>query len=258
MNKTVTAYLAIDRKNAKDADVKIEKKANFFPYQYYFDDKGNQHLKDDKRIGILFVPNSKCTNSCLFCGPNVPILEKMVDHKLILSKAPSVRGILADVKKLYAKNKDTTELCIGAGIGEPLLYFNTLLKLISELKKEIPVPIRLNTNGQATAILPEYSTKKISDLLQKSGLNSIMISLNSINEKDYNKLCNPKFQNAFKSTISFIKACNKSKINTIVSFVDYPASLGYPILNKKKIDVFRIKIGLNKDQIVYRPYFQNK
>lgn len=255
MNTNKTAYLTIERKKLP---FKIETKVNFFPYHYYLDKKGVKHLKDNKRIAILLVPNNECTNRCLFCEPNIPILEKIIGNKLTLYKEPSINQIIKEVKIIYNKNKDTTEIVIGGGIGEPLLRFNKLLKLILKLKKEISIPIRINTNGQASAILSKYSNAEICKFLEKAGLDSIMISLNAVTKKDYNTLCKPKLQTAFKSTVNFIKACNKSNIKTYISFIDYPKSLGYPKLNKTKIKTFLTKLGLNKNQIIYRPIIMKK
>lgn len=250
MKESKTAYLPV---STKKIPIKSDMQVRFFPYQYTLDEKGSKNLRQEKRLGILFVPNKRCTNKCIFCEPNIPAMEKAINKKLSLSKEPSIKKIIKDTKELYSKNKDINEIVIGAGIGEPFIYFDKLLMLIRELKIEFPVKIRLNTNGQASQIIKKYSSQEACKELEKSGLDFIMISLNAINKEDYDSLCKPKLKKAFESTIEFIKICNKSKVKTFVSFLDYPELRGYPKLNREKIKKFIIKLGLKEDQIIYRP-----
>jgi len=252
MKKDKPVYLSLENKSLP---LKTNKKAKFFPYQYSLDKGGKKTFRSEKRMAILLVPNSQCTNRCIFCEPNIPLMEKLVNAKLSLSAKPNVKNILKEAKKLYLKNKDIKEIVIGAGIGEPLLYFKDLLSLILLLKKELGLPIRLNTNGQASVILKQNSTKEICKSLENVGLNIIMISLNAITEEEYNFLCKPKLKGSFKSVIKFIEECNKGNIKTLVSFLDYPKGICYPKLDKKKINKFITSLGLKESQIVYRPIF---
>jgi len=232
----------------------IGTKPKFIPYQYYSTKEGTQ-FRSEKRIVAIFVPYSECTNRCIFCSPNIPVMEELVKHKLTLNREFSVDEMMNDMKGVYERNRDSSEIVIGGGIGEPLLYFNKLPKLISRLKKEIPLPIRVNTNGQASVILPQYSTDDVCKILEGAGLDSIMISLNAVNEKNYNILSQPKLERAFKSTVEMIKVCNESKLETYVSFLDYSeARPNYPKLDKNEIKSFLQPLGLKEEQIVYRPF----
>ncbi len=208
----------------------------------------------NKRIGINFVPRGECTNRCLFCALNISAIKSIAGHEILLDKEYSVGEIVDAVSNIYLRNSDCSEIFISGTIGEPLLYFDKLIQFISKTKEEIPLPVRLNTNGQFTIINSKYSSQEACMMFEKVGLDSIVISLNAINEKDYNIVCNPKNSGAFESVVDFVKAFNQSRIETFVSFVDYPINYcNLPVLDKNKIKTFCEGLGLNESQIVYRP-----
>jgi TatD family-associated radical SAM protein len=213
---------------------------------------------DSTRIILNFVPRGECTNSCLFCAPNIPEMEKAINHSVLLEGEYTIEDYLLAVEQLLSKNKDISEIIITGTIGEPLLYFEKLLKLVSSLKKIFPIKVRLNTNGQARIIFPKLSSKEVSEALEKTGLDSIVISLNAINEKDYIFLCRPKKTGAFESVLDFVKSCNESGIQTFVSFVDYSniKHPTYPKIDKDKIKGFCKKLGLEEKHIIYRPMLE--
>ena len=210
-----------------------------------------------KRIAVNFIPYGSCTNNCIFCRPNIPAMEDLFNHKVILEKEIKNNEIISEVINLQKQNKDCTEIVITGSIGEPLLYLDKLIRLIQELKKLTTLSIRLNTNGQAEIIIPDKSLKEIATLLENSGLDSIAISLNAINKEDYKKLCQPKNDNSFESIIGFIKACNKTKIKTYISFVDYSKTHpNWPEINKSEIEKFLNNLGIKENQIIYRPLIE--
>lgn len=209
-----------------------------------------------KKIIINFVPYGKCTNSCVFCGPNINAMKKITATDVLLKNKYSVDEMIKATIYVYKNGKNYSEIVITGTIGEPLLFFKKLLKLIKELKKNLPLPVRLNTNGQASVILSKPE-KNICEKLKQVGLDAIAISLNAINNKDYNKLCKPKNKNAFGSVVRFIKAANNSGIKTYISFVDYTKEHPeYPKINKIKIKRFCKTAGLENSQIIFRPMIE--
>ena len=210
-----------------------------------------------KRISVNFVPRGECTNKCVFCAPNIPAMRKVVFGEVLLDKEYSLNQMVRAVVYAYKQNPDCSEITITGTIGEPLLYFDKLLKFIPAVKRKTSLTVRLNTNGQASLILPEYSPQEVCQLLEKAELDSVVISLNAINERDYNQLCRPRQQHAFESVLDFVRASNQSGIETYVSFVDYSKThADLPHLDKKLIKDFCRKLGLKGSQIIYRPMIE--
>jgi len=210
-----------------------------------------------KRIGVNFVPHGECTNRCVFCAPNIPAMEKVVDHEVLLKDDYTVDEMVEAALKAYEQNPDCSEIIITGTIGEPLLYFDRLLEFIPRIKSKTSLPVRLNTNGQATLILPEYSSQEVCQMLEKAGLDSVAVSLNATNEEDYNLLCKPKRPHAFDSVIDFVKASSKSKIETYASFIDYyQTHPDFPRLDKKQVREFCEMLGVPEDHIIYRPIIE--
>lgn len=210
-----------------------------------------------KRISVNFVPRGDCTNRCVFCAPNIPAMEKAVDHEVLLKEDYTVDEMVEATSKAYAQNSDCSEIVITGTIGEPLLYFDRLLEFIPRIKRKTSLPVRLNTNGQATLILPEYSSQEVCQMLEVAGLDSVVVSLNATNEKDYVRLCNPKQPGAFDSVLDFVKTSTKSKIGIYVSFVEYSKiHPDFPSLDRSKIKEFCEMLGIPEDRIVYRPIIE--
>lgn len=210
-----------------------------------------------KRISINFVPHGECTNRCVFCAPNIPAMEKVVDHEVLLNEDYTVDEMVEAASKSYEQNPDCSEIIITGTIGEPLLYFDRLLEFIPRIKCKTSLPVRLNTNGQANLILPEYSSQEVCQILEAAGLDSVVVSLNATNEKDYVRLCNPKQPGAFDSVLDFVKASTKSKIDTYVSFVEYSKTHpDFPSLDRNQIKEFCETLGIPEDRIVYRPIIE--
>lgn len=205
-------------------------------------------------VYVNLIANYSCINDCLFCSrprskedigkPN--IYEKKAESFLHLSKAPSIKEILKSIG-LIIKDSDK-EIAI-IGLGEPLIYLPKVIEIIKKIKKKYNIKIRIDTNG-----LVKCMYKNPTEKLEKSGLDKIRISLNAINEKEYNKLCRPKFDNAFQNLISFIKECVNSKINTYVSFVIGFEAEGVKKRTKKEFKQFALSLGVKSENIIFRNY----
>ncbi len=157
---------------------------------------------------------NRCTNNCIFC--NKELLQKVVSKNLILKKEPTAEEVINCIKKYKGKYNEV----VFCGIGEPLLRLNTLLKICEYLKKRNK-KIRVNTNGQAKLIHPG---RDVAYELKKSGVRSVRISLNALDNKEYIKRCRPNVHkknkyNIFKKIIEFAKECKKNKIRTTLTFV---------------------------------------
>ena len=170
-------------------------------------------------VYVNLVANYSCTNDCLFCSRprtkedigKANIYEKKAASFLFLPKSPSVEEIMGSIEKVI--KPDDEEVAI-IGLGEPLIYLEKVVDVIGQVKDNYSVKIRVDTNGLVNCMYDNVVQK-----LEEIGLDEIRISLNAINEEEYNALCNPKFEDVWEQLIGFIKECDKSKIDTQVSFV---------------------------------------
>lgn len=210
-----------------------------------------------KRIGVNFVPNGECTNQCVICAPNIPAMKKLIQGEVITKQEYSANEMTKEVSRIYKENPDCSEIIVTGTIGEPLLYLDKLIQFIPQIKQATSLPVRLNTNGQATVIHQKYSSQDICEKLESAGLDSIIVSLNTVNETDYNIICRPKQPNSFDSVTDFIRASSQSGIETFVSFVDYSKThKELPNIDKKEVEGFCKSLGLSKSQIIYRPMIE--
>jgi len=172
---------------------------------------------------VNLIAKYSCSNDCLFCSrprttkkfgkPN--IYEKKACANLYLPKSPSINKVMREIKKKIDLRKDKEIAFIG--LGEPMIYFPKVVKLISLIRDKYPsIETRIDTNGLVQCMFPDSNPAQE---LKKAGLDEIRISVNAINEAEYIKLCRPQFDNAFKCLTDFVKDCIKADIDTYASFV---------------------------------------
>ncbi len=203
---------------------------------------------------VNVISNYACVNDCAFCSrPRLKsdfgkenIYEKKAQKSLYLSKSPAEKKIISEIEKNL--RKDDEEIAF-IGLGEPLIYFDKIIKVIKEIKKTYKIKVRIDTNG-----LVRCKKKNAAKLLKASGLDEIRISLNAISEKDYTTLCRPKYKSAFNNLILFIKECKEQKIDTYVSFVTGFNSSKVSTLEKEKYFDFAQSLGLDEKHVVIREY----
>jgi len=150
---------------------------------------------------------------------------------------------------MHAKvDKKLVEEFVFCGIGEPLLYLDKVLGITKHIKKEYHKPVRINTNGQAYLI---YPNRNVADELEQSGVNSVSVSLNTLDSEAYKMLHKPRHMEAFDSVLKFVKDCNASKIYTMVSFLEFPKII------RQKVLEFAKSLGLKEEQVRFRPFIKN-
>lgn len=213
---------------------------------------------ESKRIVVNFVPYGRCTNRCIFCTPNIPAIKQAVNADVLLSRSYPLDDMVQAVSDAHQQNPDCKEVVITGTIGEPLLFLTKLLDFIPRIKQATSLPVRLNTNGQASRIFyPQYTALQVSKRLETAGLDSVVVSLNAVTEVDYNFLCRPRFHNAFMSVLEFVRIVQSTRIETYVSFVDYSKTHpDYPPLNKQVIRGFGRFMGIQSNHIIFRPLLE--
>ncbi|MBQ7125584.1 radical SAM protein [bacterium] len=167
-------------------------------------------ISNDKNPKTVYVNlTNKCTNDCVFC------LRQQKDDVCGAEMWHKDDYNLSDIIKQFQALGYLPQEVVFCGYGEPFLK-KDMLKAFSEyLRKNYPsIKIRVNTNGHANAIYEYNVVEEFKDLLDE-----VSISLNSDNELQYNKICQPKIDNAYNEVKKFIKACNDANINTVVSVV---------------------------------------
>lgn len=201
---------------------------------------------------VNMIGRYACQNNCRFCArprtkeeigkPN--IYEAKAASFLYLPKAPSVGRIIKSIQKDI--RKDDCEIAI-IGLGEPLLYLPKAVELIARIKSEYPhIKVRVDTNGLAKCLFEKPAEK-----LARAGLDEIRISLNAINEREYDELCRPGVKAAFPNLISFIKDCIREGIDTRVSFIVGFEKSGR---NDQELVDFAVSLGVKPEKVLLRQY----
>ena len=161
-----------------------------------------------------------CTNACVFCVRDQK--EDVQGAKLWLDcDSTKAQEVINQIELNKDKILNSQEI-VFCGYGEPLIRLNEVIEISKYLKENYPnLKIRVNTNGHANAIFK----RNVADELALY-IDDISISLNAENEENYNKISNPKIENAYEEVKRFIRACVEAKIKTTASVVanvpDYP------------------------------------
>ena len=202
---------------------------------------------------VNLIENYNCINDCLFCSrprtradigkPN--IYEKKAGSFLYLDRSPTIEQIMTSIDSEI--RDDDKEVAI-IGLGEPLIYLPKVAEVIRRVKERYDIKTRVDTNG-----LVKCMYKNPTELLEQAGLDEIRISINAVNEQEYNQLCRPKVKNAFPNLLSFIKECVASKIRTYVSFVT-GFNQKYFIHSQEELTDFAVSLGVQKQNILFREY----
>ncbi len=164
-----------------------------------------------------------CTNKCVFCVRDQK--QDVQGANLWLDKDNKTTKDYLNQIINHSKEIENSKEIVFCGYGEPLIKINEVVEIAKYLKENYPhLKIRINTNGHANAI----HKKNIAPLLAPY-IDSISVSLNAQNEEVYNKISNPKIDNAYEEVKRFIRSCVEEKIRTTASVVDkvpnYPIDL---------------------------------
>lgn len=175
-----------------------------------------------------------CTNACVFClrnqkddvqGANLWLDKDDVTAQAVISQIELKKDIIAKSEEI-----------VFCGYGEPLIKINEVVEISKYLKENYPnIKIRINTNGHANAI---HKRNVVVELAPYIDL--ISISLNGENEETYNKVSNPKIDNAYEEVKRFIRACVEEKIKTVTTIVSNVPN--YPV-NVERCEVVAKSLG---------------
>lgn len=163
-----------------------------------------------------------CTNSCVFClreqKDDVCGAEMWHDDKYTLDDIiEQFKTFLPPHPTPLPKEREliAPKNVVFCGYGEPFLKKDMMKAFAKYLRENYPeIKIRVNTNGHANAVYKTNVAEEFKGLLDEAS-----VSLNSDNAEQYNKICQPKIENAYDAVKDFIKSCNEVGIKTYASIV---------------------------------------
>lgn len=151
---------------------------------------------------------NRCSNRCTFCVRNGK--EEYEGHSLWL------RGGEPTAMQVISEIGDPTRYkeIVFCGFGEPTYRLAEILQICDYVHGK-GGKTRLNTNGHGSVI----NKKNIAPLL-KGKIDGVNISLNAPVEEEYNAVCKPLIENAFRAMLEFAKNCVESGVDCWFSVVD--------------------------------------
>jgi len=104
------------------------------------------------------------------------------------------------------RNWDEIVFC---GFGEPLERLDCLLEVTRWIRKYHgrAVGVRIDTNGHGDLL---NKGRDVVNELKAAGIDKISVSLNAQDKETYNRVCRPKFDNAFESVIGFVEKAKRN------------------------------------------------
>lgn len=162
--------------------------------------------------GIYVNITNRCPCSCSFClrhnGEGVH-----GSNSLWLEREPTVSEICDSIETWDLTQYNEVVFC---GYGEPTERLYDLLRVAKYIKLKSDIKIRINTNGLADLIWNEKTAPKLKGLID-----TVSISLNSINKEDYFKIVRPKFGiDSYDAMLRFAKECTDYVPNVVMTVVD--------------------------------------
>ena len=172
--------------------------------------------------GLTFVYNvhgnlyinltNRCPCNCTFCIRHNGDSAYGSDS-LWLEREPTNEEVLAEFDKYSPAEFDEIVFC---GYGEPMERAEDVVFIGKELKKRYPNKIiRLNTNGLSDKIHGRPTAAML-----EGAVDIVSISLNSGNEKDYNAVTRPKWEDSFSALLNFAQDCKKYVPQVMFTVVD--------------------------------------
>jgi cyclic pyranopterin phosphate synthase len=189
---------------------------------------------------------NKCSNHCLFCIGNFQ--EGVGSFILKLPEEPSIDRVITDLEAV-SNTKNWTEV-VFCGFGEPTERLDCLLEITRWLRQRYgkSLYIRVNTNGQGQLLNPE---RQVAKEMKAAGVNKLSISINAHNESLYNKVCQPKLKNAYKTVLEFIELAKQELATEITAVI-------IPEVDIQKVEKLAQEKGVNlRKRPFNQPYIQS-
>ena len=170
------------------------------------------------RLGSNLYVNvtNLCPCDCVFC------IRHNTDgvgtaESLWLAHEPTLEELKEAFDQSISRDFEPINEIVFCGFGEPLERAYVVCELAEYIKSGHNHPIRLNTNGLARLINPDFDIKKL------SVFDLVSVSLNADTKEEYLRVTRPRFGiESFDSMLGFARdAKNHSKVQfTIVETLD--------------------------------------
>jgi len=157
---------------------------------------------------------NRCPNNCYFCFRKFK--NGIEGFNLKLPNDPPVNEVIKELQTHI--NKKPWEEVVFCGFGEPLERLDCVLEVTRWVKKLFGKSVRIDTNGQGHLL---NSGRNVVEELKEAGVDKISVSLNAHNQETYERVCKPKFENAFENVLRFIENA-KDKFDTEITTVTIP------------------------------------
>jgi len=155
---------------------------------------------------------NRCTNSCSFCIRNDP-KGVASEINLWLAEEPTIDEVIEDIAKWDIENYKEFVFC---GYGEPTMRVYDIIEICKKLKEKYPLPIRINTNGQANLMYGKDITPLLADWVD-----GISISLNAKDAATYQAICQSDYgEKSFAALLDFASKCKQYIPTVILTVVD--------------------------------------
>ena len=163
--------------------------------------------------GALYVNiTNRCSNRCDFCIRNNGD-GAYGSNSLWLSREPSRDEILDSI---VSSNPERYSELVFCGYGEPTERLCDLIWVAKTIKSRFDIKIRINTNGHSSLI-----HKCDTAPMYKDAIDTVSISLNAPNAKEYDKVCHSVFgEAAYEGLLDFANRVKEYVPTVILTVVD--------------------------------------
>ena len=184
---------------------------------------------------------NRCSNNCYFCFRKYK--SGINGFNLKLREEPAPSQIMDELQNFI--NRKTWKEVVFCGFGEPLEKLDCVLEVAKWIKRQFPITVRIDTNGQACLL---NKGRNVIGELKEAGVDRVSVSLNAHNRETYNYVCKPKFENAYENVIKFIEKA-KEQFDTEITTVTIPE------VSISEIKEMARKIGVKFRPREYQPCF---
>ncbi len=152
------------------------------------------------RRGLYVNVTNACSNRCRFC-PRTAGDFTVKGHDLRLDREPTAEEM---VEALAAAGPEDYEEIVFCGFGEPTLRLEPIGEAGREAKRRWDLPVRLNTNGQGSALAGRDITPELAEFVDV-----VSVSLDAADADTYERLCRPTIPEAFEAVCDFLRRAKK-------------------------------------------------
>lgn len=162
-------------------------------------------LRNSLYLGITL----RCNADCVFCDRKGEAIIK--GHNLRIEKEPSAE----DVIRTISDPKQYEEI-VFCGFGEPTIRLD-VVKEVSRWVRNNGGKVRINTDGHGNVINKRNIVPELVGLVD-----SVSISLNSLDPEQYGKLMRIDGPRFFSVMVEFARECVKHGLEVTMTIVDLP------------------------------------